>query len=330
MSKKTDNSASQEKASQLKTSSLPQADISLVASLDQLVSEGRNPSTMDIDLLSTVDILNKINAEDQKVAQAVKCVLPQLAKAVEATVSAFNQGGRLIFIGAGTSGRLGVLDAVECVPTFNINSEQVVGIMAGGRDAIFKAVEGAEDSTTLAVDDLKAINLTADDLVVGLAASGRTPFVLSGLAYAKSQGSVTVGVTCCPGTPLMSESDIGICPVVGPEVLAGSTRMKSATAQKMVLNMLTTASMIKSGKSYQNLMVDVKASNEKLMARAVRIVMQATDCSYEASKEALKKANNNAKMAILLLLTGSTLEQGEALLKKHNGFLRNAVEQNQA
>ncbi|MGB0936974.1 MAG: N-acetylmuramic acid 6-phosphate etherase [Colwellia sp.] len=328
MSKKTDNPLSQSQTtSQHQTPSLAQADLSLVSSLEQLVSEGRNPNTMDIDLLPTIDILNKINYEDQKVAQAVKCVLPDVAKAVEATVSAFNQDGRLIFIGAGTSGRLGVLDAVECVPTFNINSEQVVGIMAGGREAIFKAVEGAEDSLSLAVDDLKAINLSAKDVVVGLAASGRTPFVLSGLDYAKSKGSVTVGITCCPGTPLMSASDIGICPVVGPEVLTGSTRMKSATAQKMVLNMLTTASMIKSGKSYQNLMVDVKASNEKLMARAIRIVMQATDCSYETSKETLIKANNNAKMAILLLLTGSTLEQGEALLQQHKGFLRSAVEQ---
>jgi len=305
-----------------------QSQTSLITELAQLVSEGRNPNTMDIDLLSTHEILNKINEEDHSVSKAVKCVLPEIALAVEATIKAFSHQARLIFIGAGTSGRLGVLDAVECVPTFNISDEQVIGIMAGGKDAIFKAVEGAEDSQTLSIEDLKKINLNKQDVLVGLAASGRTPYVLSGLAYAKKLGVTTVGITCCPNTPLTKLADISICAVVGPEVLTGSTRMKSATAQKMVLNMLTTTSMIKSGKIYQNLMVDVKASNEKLMARAIRIVMQATDCNYDVSKEALTRANNSAKMAILLLLTGASLEEGEALLTHHHGYLRKAVEQN--
>ena len=298
----------------------------LISELSHLVSEGRNPDTMELDLLSSHDILKKINDEDQKVATAVKLVLADITLAVEATVQAFANKARLIFIGAGTSGRLGVLDAVECVPTFNVSDKQVVGIMAGGKNAIFKAVEGAEDSTTLSIEDLKNIKLNKHDVVVGLAASGRTPYVLSGLTHAKTLGCTTVGITCCPNTPLIDLADISICPVVGPEVLTGSTRMKSATAQKMVLNMITTTSMIKSGKSYQNLMVDVKASNEKLVARAIRIVMQATDCSIEESKEALKRANNNAKMAILLLLTGKSATEGEALLKHHGGFLRKAVE----
>ncbi|GAA0812596.1 N-acetylmuramic acid 6-phosphate etherase [Colwellia asteriadis] len=297
----------------------------LITELDSLVSEGRNPATMDIDLLDTSTLLSRINNEDQKVALAVQAVLPQITLAVDAIVSAFSQGGRLIFIGAGTSGRLGVLDAVECVPTFSVSDQQVVGIIAGGEKAIFKAVEGAEDSTSLVLDDLKNINLNAKDVLVGLAASGRTPYVLSGLAYAKSLAVTTVGIACSPDTPVLSQADIAICPVVGPEVLTGSTRLKSATAQKMVLNMLTTASMIKSGKSYQNLMVDVNASNEKLYARAIRIVMQATGCDYDTGKAALVQADNSAKLAILLVETGIDAEQGQRLLAQNDGFLRLAI-----
>lgn len=297
----------------------------LINELDALVSEGRNPSTMDIDLLDTQTLLNRINDEDQKVALAVQAVLPQVTLAVDAIVTAFSQGARLIFIGAGTSGRLGVLDAVECVPTFSVSDKQVVGIMAGGEKAIFKAVEGAEDSTTMSVEDLINVSLTANDVVVGLAASGRTPYVLSGLAYAKSLGAVTVGIACSPNTPLITAADISICPVVGPEVLTGSTRLKSATAQKMVLNMLTTASMIKTGKSYQNLMVDVNASNEKLYARAIRIVMQATNCDYNTGKNALDQAEQSAKLAILLVETSLNAEEGKRLLAQNDGFLRLAI-----
>jgi N-acetylmuramic acid 6-phosphate etherase len=299
----------------------------LINELDALVSEGRNPTTMDIDLLDTQTLLNRINEEDQKVALAVKAVLPQVALAVDTIVEVFSKGARLIFIGAGTSGRLGVLDAVECVPTFSVSDQQVVGIMAGGEKAIFKAVEGAEDSTTLSVDDLKNVKLSNNDVVVGLAASGRTPYVLSGLAYAKSLGAVTVGISCSPKTPLTTVADISICPVVGPEVLTGSTRLKSATAQKMILNMLTTASMIKTGKSYQNLMVDVNASNEKLYARAIRIVMQATNCDYETGKFALEQAEQNAKLAILLVETKISAEHGKRLLAQNDGFLRLAIDE---
>lgn len=300
---------------------------SLINELDALISEGRNPSTMDIDLLDTKTLLSRINDEDQKVALAVKAVLPQIALAVDAIVTAFSQGARLIFIGAGTSGRLGVLDAVECVPTFSVSDQQVVGIIAGGEKAIFKAVEGAEDSTILSVEDLKNVKLTANDVVVGLAASGRTPYVLSGLTYAKSLGAITVGIACSPNTPLTTTADISICPVVGPEVLTGSTRLKSATAQKMILNMLTTASMIKTGKSYQNLMVDVNASNEKLYARAVRIVMQATGCDYDTGKDALQQADSSAKLAILLVETKVSAAQGKRLLAQNDGFLRLAIDE---
>jgi len=299
----------------------------LIKELETLASEGRNPSTMDIDLLDTQDILTKINDEDQKVAHAVKAVLPNVVLAVDQVVKAFTKGARLIFIGAGTSGRMGIVDSVECVPTFSVSAEQVVGIIAGGEGAIFKAVEGAEDNRSLAIEDLQQVKLTKDDVVVGLAASGRTPYVISAVQYAKKIGATTVCVTCSPNTPLTNAVDINICPVVGAEALTGSTRLKSATAQKMVLNMLTTASMIKMGKSYQNLMVDVNASNEKLHARAVRIVMQATDCDYDTGKAALDSAKNSAKIAILLVLTGLTLEQGKLLLDRNNGFLRLAIEE---
>jgi len=299
----------------------------LIEELDDLVSEGRNPSTMDIDLLEIEEIVNRINDEDQKVANAVKAVLPNVALAVDQIVKAFSKEARLIYIGAGTSGRLGILDAVECTPTFSAYNQQVTGVIAGGEEAVLKAVEGAEDNERLAIEDLEKVNLTEHDVLVGLSASGRTPYVLSAVKYAKKIGATTIGVTCCPNTPLIDEVHIDICPVVGPEVLTGSTRLKSATAQKMVLNMLTTTSMIKVGKSYQNLMVDVNASNGKLYARAIRIVMQATKCDYDTGRSALELASNSAKMAILLVETGVSIEQGKRLLEQNHGFLRRAIEQ---
>ena len=297
----------------------------LIEQLAGIVSEGRNHETMDLDLLATDKLLEKLNDQDQKVAIAVKAVIPQVTLAVEKIVTAFNQGGRLIYIGAGTSGRLGILDSVECPPTFSISDQQVIGIIAGGDTAIYKAVEGAKDNEALAITDLNAVNLQPNDVVVGIAASGRTPYVISALNHAKKIGATAVCVTCTPNSPLVEAAEIAICAVVGPEALTGSTRLKSGTAQKLILNMLTTASMIKIGKSYQNLMVDVNASNEKLYARAVRIVMQATECDYDTGKAALAKADNNAKMAILLVLTGVSVEQGKHLLNSSNGFLRQAV-----
>lgn len=299
----------------------------LLEELNYIVSEGQNPDTLDIDLLDSMEILKKLNDEDHKVPDAVRKILPEVATAVDWIVKAYAKGGRLIYIGAGTSGRLGVLDAVECPPTFSVTDQQVVGILAGGQNAMFKAVEGAEDDPELAIADLQNVNLSADDVLVGIAASGRTPYVISALLYAREIGAKSVGVTCNPDSAVVNEADIGLCAVVGPEALTGSTRLKSGSAQKLILNMLTTASMIRSGKSYKNLMVDVNASNEKLQARAVRIVMQATECDYQTAKQALAHSGERAKLAILMVLTGVSAEQGESLLTNCDGFLRKAVQQ---
>lgn len=298
----------------------------LLAQLNKIVSEGRNPDTMDIDLLSSEDVLKRINHEDQKVASAVQECVPRIAEAVDQIVASLSSGGRLIYIGAGTSGRLGILDAVECRPTFSVSDDLVQGIIAGGETAIQHAVEGAEDDRQAGIDDLKAIQFSQADVLVGIAASGRTPYVVSALQYANQLDATTVSVTCNPGSPVMENANIGICAVVGPECLTGSTRMKSGTAQKLILNMLSTASMIRLGKTYENLMVDVNATNEKLRARAIRIVMQATDCSAAKAEHALNQANDKAKLAILMLLTGTDAIEAEQLLKSHQGFLRKAVE----
>ncbi|WP_340680110.1 N-acetylmuramic acid 6-phosphate etherase [Paraglaciecola sp.] len=298
----------------------------LLNELNSILSETRNNDTLDIDLLSTEQILQKINDEDQKVALAIKPALANIGKAVDLIVAAFQQEGRLIYLGAGTSGRLGILDAVECMPTFSVNENMVIGIIAGGEKAIKRAVEGAEDNQSAAIDDLKAINFNAKDVLVGIAASGRTPYVISALKYARKMGAKSVSVSCNPNSAIGKEADIEICAAVGPEVLTGSTRMKSGTAQKLILNMLSTASMIRIGKTYQNLMVDVSASNEKLYARALLIVMQATDCEEETATHALKEAGNEAKVAIMMILTNSTAAQANTLLQQHNGFLRKAVQ----
>lgn len=300
----------------------------LIDELKQISTESQNQETLDIDLLDVKGVLEKINSEDQKVAGVIKDIIPQIAKAVNEIVSAFANGGRLIYIGAGTSGRLGILDAVECPPTFSVSDKQVVGIIAGGNKAIYKAVEGAEDSESLPVYDLQKIELSEKDVLVGIAASGRTPYVISAMKYGKSIGATIVGVSCSYNEKFDQANDINLCAVVGAEALTGSTRMKSGTAQKLILNMLTTASMIRSGKSYKNLMIDVNASNEKLYARAVRIVMQATDCNYDCAKQALDQSENNAKLATLMILTGLNLKDSRNCLAKNNGFLRKAVEQN--
>ncbi len=299
----------------------------LIDELNKISTEGQNQDTLDIDLLDSKGILEKINTEDQKVASVVKDIIPNVAKAVDKIVEAFEKGGRLIYIGAGTSGRLGVLDAAECPPTFSVSDKQVVGIIAGGEQAIKKAVEGAEDSEEFAIEDLKAANLSAKDVLIGIAASGRTPYVISAMNYGKSVGATVVGVSCSYNEKFDQANDINLCAMVGAEALTGSTRMKSGTAQKLILNMLSTASMIRSGKSYKNLMIDVSASNEKLYARAVRIVMQATDCDYDSAKQALEQAENNAKLATLMILTDLSIDQARASLVKNNGFLRKAVEQ---
>ena len=297
----------------------------LLQTLSTLITEQRNPNSMNVDSLSALEIVQLMNEEDKQVPLAIEKCLPQIAQAVECIVAAFQQGGRLVYIGAGTSGRLGVLDASECPPTFGVSPEMVKGIIAGGERALRHPIEGAEDSKTQAVVDLQTIQLSSKDVLVGIAASGRTPYVIGALGYAKSLGSVTVSIASNPNSAMANIVDIAIDTVVGPEVLTGSSRLKSGTAQKVVLNMLTTASMILMGKCYQNLMVDVQASNEKLKARAIRIVMQATDCDKALAEETLKQADQNAKLAIMMILSGLGRAQAEALLEKHQGKLQLAL-----
>ena len=297
----------------------------LLQTLSTLITEQRNPNSMHVDSLSALEIVQLMNKEDKQVPLAIEKCLPQIAQAVECIVAAFQQGGRLVYIGAGTSGRLGVLDASECPPTFGVSPEMVKGIIAGGERALRHPIEGAEDSKTHAVVDLQTIQFSSKDVLVGVAASGRTPYVIGALEYAKSLGSVTVSIASNPNLAMANIVDIAIDTVVGPEVLTGSSRLKSGTAQKLVLNMLTTASMILMGKCYQNLMVDVQASNEKLKARAIRIVMQATDCDKTLAEETLKLADQNAKLAIMMILSGLDRAQAEALLEKHHGKLQLAL-----
>ena len=299
----------------------------LLQQLEQIVSEGRNPNTMNIDLVSTHELLGMINNEDKAVPLAVERVLPAITQAVDAAVSQIQKGGRLIYIGAGTSGRLGILDAVECRPTLSVPDDLVIGLIAGGERALTHAVEGAEDDKMAGAEDLRALQLQDNDMVVGIAASGRTPYVIGALEYAGQIGAQTACLVCNPAAPLLDVAQIKIAVTVGPECLTGSTRMKSGTAQKLVLNMLSTATMIKLGKAYENLMVDVNASNQKLVARATRIVMQATHCKQSEAEVALNEANNSAKLAILMLLTNRSAAEAEALLGKADGFLRRAVEQ---
>ena len=297
----------------------------LLQTLSTLITEQRNPNSMHVDSLSALEIVQLMNQEDKQVPLAIEKCLPQIAQAVECIVAAFQQGGRLVYIGAGTSGRLGVLDASECPPTFGVSPEMVKGIIAGGERALRHPIEGAEDSKAQAVIDLQTIQFSSKDVLVGIAASGRTPYVVGALEYAKSLGSATVSIASNPNSAMANIVDIAIDTVVGPEVLTGSSRLKSGTAQKLVLNMLTTASMILMGKCYQNLMVDVQASNEKLKARAIRIVMQATDCDKALAEETLKQADQNAKLAIMMILSGLDRAQAEALLEKHQGKLQLAL-----
>lgn len=293
--------------------------------LGALVSETRNPQTMDLDALSTLDLVHRFNQQDTLVAEAVKATLPDVASAVDAAAEALKSGGRIIYMGAGTSGRLGVLDASECPPTFGVPHGLVVGLIAGGPGALLKAVEGAEDNAQLGEDDLIALNLAPQDLVVGLAASGRTPYVIGGLKYARKTGCTTVAVFCNPDSPIAQEADIAISPVVGPEALTGSTRLKSGTAQKLVLNMISTGAMVKFGKVYQNLMVDMKATNIKLMDRACRMVVEATGIERAEAETLLRQTDFDVKPAILMALSGLNANAAREKLAAHQGFLRAAL-----
>lgn len=301
------------------------AEKDLLHTLSQLITEQRNPNTMNIDRCSAQEIVKLINDEDKKVPLAIEACLPQIAQAVEKIVAAFQQGGRLVYIGAGTSGRLGVLDASECPPTFGVSPEMVKGIIAGGEHALRHPIEGAEDNPQAGEEDLKRIQFSKQDILVGIAASGRTPYVIGALTYAKKQGATTVSISSNPHSAMSQIADIAIETLVGAEALTGSSRLKSGTAQKLVLNMLTTASMILIGKCYQNLMVDVQASNQKLVARAIRIVMEATGCTKEVAEAQLAIANHSAKLAIMMILAGVDKTQAEQLLAKHQGRLQQAL-----
>ena len=293
--------------------------------LTKLVTESRNNASEAIDTLSTLEMLKVINNEDKKVALAVEQTLPAIAQAVDAIAAAFSQGGRLIYIGAGTSGRLGILDASECPPTYGSAPEQVVGLIAGGHQAILKAVENAEDNVEMGADDLKAIHFSAKDVLVGIAASGRTPYVLGAMAYARSMNATVACVSCNPQSPMTEAADIVITPVVGAEVVTGSSRMKAGTAQKLVLNMLTTGAMIRLGKIYGNLMVDVEATNAKLVERQKQIVMQATDCDREQAEMALNACEGHCKTAIVMILMGVDSDTSKALLQQNKGYIRPAI-----
>ncbi|ANS85530.1 N-acetylmuramic acid 6-phosphate etherase [Vibrio scophthalmi] len=294
--------------------------------LSHLVTESRNQSSQNIDTLSTIEMLKVINNEDQKVALAVEKVLPEIAQVVDAVKAAFAVGGRLIYMGAGTSGRLGILDASECPPTYGTPAEQVVGLIAGGHKAILKAVENAEDSPQLAVDDLRNLNLTERDVVVGIAASGRTPYVLGGMEYARNVGAFVASLVCNPTCPMIEAADVAIVPVVGAEIVTGSSRMKAGTAQKLVLNMITTGAMIRSGKVFGNLMVDVEATNAKLIQRQANIVMEATGADEQEAELALSQCQRHCKTAILMILTGLDAAQAKTLLEQNDGFIRLALE----
>lgn len=297
----------------------------LISKLARLVSEAQNLETIELDRMSSIEIVTILNQQDKLVPEAIEKISKKIAEAVDAIVMAMTNGGRLVYIGAGTSGRLGVLDAVECVPTFGVPEGLVVGLLAGGESAMFKAKEGVEDDKTCGVEDLKKIELNPQDIVVGIAASGRTPYVIGALEYANSIGVKTIALSCNPDAEIGKISNIELLPIVGPEPLAGSTRMKSGTAQKMVLNILSTASMIQMGKVYGNLMVDVKATNKKLYARGVRMVMDVTGVDEQTAESTLLLANLRVKLAILMLLADIDRVDAEDLLLKSNGFLRRAL-----
>ncbi|MCH4170391.1 MAG: N-acetylmuramic acid 6-phosphate etherase [Lactobacillus sp.] len=294
--------------------------------LNKLMTESRNDKSQHLDDMSIATILKLMNTEDQTVPQNVAKALPQIQAAVEKIVHSFQHQGRLFYIGAGTSGRLGVLDAAECVPTFGTDPELVQGLIAGGMPAMTTAVEGAEDDQNLAATALKTRQLTPQDTVVGIAASGRTPYVLGGLDYATQIGASTISLACNQGACISQHAQIAIEVPVGPEVLTGSTRLKSGTAQKLVLNMLSTTAMIKIGKVYQNLMVDVRPTNAKLIERAKQIIMAATDCDYATAERFFSASDQNVKLAIVMLLTDLTKTEAQARLNKAQGFVGKSLE----
>ena len=293
--------------------------------LSRLTTETRNEATRKLDTMNPLEIATLMNREDENVVAGIREVLPEVAKAITWVREAFEAGGRLIYMGAGTSGRLGVLDSVECPPTFGVSPEMVVGLIAGGEGAFMKAVEGAEDSESLGVEELKGIGLSGRDIVVGIAASGRTPYVIGGLEYAHSLGCRTIAVACNKGSLVGAAADLAVEPVTGPEVLTGSTRLKAGTAQKMVLNMISTGAMVGIGKVYENLMVDVMPTNEKLRVRANHIVTEATGCTPERAGQQLEAAGGSVKTAIVMELLGCSAAEAEEKLKGSQGHIRKCL-----
>lgn len=297
--------------------------------ISNLATEQRNPKSTNIDFLSTQEILKIINEEDKLIPQAVEKELPYIEKAVEKIVEALKNGGRLLYFGAGTSGRLGVVDASECPPTFGTDPELIKGFIAGGKEAMFVAQEGAEDLEENGAKDIFFAKVTKKDIVCGIAASKRTPYVIGAVKKAKELGATTLYITCTPRETFnIEEVDIAICPFVGPEVVMGSTRMKSGTAQKLVLNMLTTTSMIKLGKTYENMMIDLQMTNKKLIERAKRIVMTITGLNYEESTKYLEASNYHVKSALVMILANVSFEEAKSRLEKADGFVRKAISLN--
>ncbi len=287
--------------------------------LEGLTTEARNEATKKIDQVSTLEMVTLINQEDQKVAQAIEKVLPQIAAAIDAAAERFKKGGRLIYCGAGTSGRLGALDAIELTPTYSVSPESVFGILAGGEKAMYQAIEGAEDSKELAIEGLTQHQLTARDVVIAIAASGRTPYAVSAIEYGKKVGALTISVTCNNQSPMNQLAEIGIAPIVGPEVITGSTRMKAGSAQKMVLNMFSTGIMVKVGNIYQNLMVNVQPTNEKLMQRATNIIKEAAEIEESQAKEYLEAAQLEVAPAIVMAKAHVDFQKAKQLLAEHDG-----------
>lgn len=287
--------------------------------LEGLTTEARNEATKKIDQVSTLEMVTLINQEDQKVAQAIEKVLPQIAAAIDAAAERFKKGGRLIYCGAGTSGRLGALDAIELTPTYSVSPERAFDILAGGEKAMYQAIEGAEDSKELAIEDLTQHQLTARDVVIAIAASGRTPYAVSAIEYGKKVGALTISVTCNNQSPMNQLAEIGIAPIVGPEVITGSTRMKAGSAQKMVLNMFSTGIMVKVGNIYQNLMVNVQPTNEKLMQRATNIIKEAAEIEESQAKEYLEAAQLEVAPAIVMAKAHVDFQKAKQLLAEHDG-----------
>ena len=293
--------------------------------IKNLITEARNPATLDIDSRTTSEILKCINAEDRKVPLAVEKQIPQIAKGVELIVKTFKKGCRLFYIGAGTSGRLGVLDAAECPPTFGTDPKMIRGIIAGGYKSLIRSREGVEDNSEAGGKDLQRAGLKKGDVLVGIAASKRTPYVLGALKYAKKVGAKTIFIFCNPIKGLKVKPDVIISPLLGPEVVTGSTRMKAGTAQKLILNMLSTAAMIKIGKVYENLMVDLQAKSQKLKERSKRIIMQVTGVNYKQAEKYLRLSGGSVKTALVMILSNVDKREAEKRLKKAGGFVRKAV-----